>query len=127
MIEVSQLSVGYRGAPVLSDVSVSLRPGSVLTVVGSNGAGKSTLLRTISGLLQPWTGQVSLSGKPMAGLSPADIVDLGIAHVPEGRKIFPGLTVRENLMLGAYRIADKAQLKQNYEKVFALFPILRER
>ncbi len=127
MIEVSQLSVGYKGAAVLSDISVTLRPGSVLTVVGSNGAGKSTLLRTISGLLQPWQGRITLGEKLINGLSPADIVDLGIAHVPEGRKIFPGLTVRENLMLGAYRLSDKALVAQNYDKVFGMFPILCER
>ena len=101
LLEVKDLSVAYGEIEALRGVSFTIDEGAVVALLGSNGAGKSTTLRAISGLVAPRAGSILFDGKPIAGLSPRAIVKLGVAHVPEGRRIFPGLTVRENIMLGA--------------------------
>jgi len=112
---------------VLRDMSLRVDDRSVVTLIGANGAGKTTTLRAISGLLRPAQGRITFEGRRIDGLAPHEILSLGIAHVPEGRQIFPDLTVTENLRLGAYRSAGGAELRQRMEEVFARFPILRER
>jgi branched-chain amino acid transport system ATP-binding protein len=127
LLSLEGLVVRYGEIEALHGVSLAVEPGEVVTLLGSNGAGKSTTLRTISGLLKPVAGQVSFDGKPITGLRPEVIVKLGIAHVPEGRRLFPGLTSRENMMLGAAnrgRIA-KAQLLRETDEMFDLFPDIR--
>ena len=127
MLEVRDLSVRYGAIEALSAVSLSVAPGQFVAVLGANGAGKSTLLRTISGLLQPVRGSLRWMGREIGGAAPEAIVRLGIAHVPEGRGIFPDMTVRENLEIGAYSRRDRSGLRREYEAVLAAFPILGER
>ncbi len=123
LIEVVDLSVRYGEIEALRGVSFSIEEGSVVTLLGSNGAGKSTTLRAISGLIAPQSGSIIFDGKSIAGLGPEAIVRLGIAHVPEGRRIFPGLTVRENIMLGASNgKASSAAIRREADGMFALFP-----
>ncbi|MEH7342564.1 ABC transporter ATP-binding protein [Bacillus sp. JJ1532] len=127
MLRVEDLHVNYGGVAALKGVSLEVNQGEVVTLIGSNGAGKSTLLKAISGLIRPNQGKIYFEGKEITNLSPDKIVELGIAHVPEGRRIFTDMTVMENLKIGAYRQKDKAKVKQEMEKVFSLFPILKER
>jgi branched-chain amino acid transport system ATP-binding protein len=126
MLEVEDLVAGYGLTRVLEGVSLSVRPGEVVAVLGSNGAGKTTLNMAISGLVRPRAGRVRFEGRDITGRSPAEIVAAGLIQVPEGRKIFPNLSVRENLELGSYRRA-KPNRARNLEQVFATFPRLRER
>jgi branched-chain amino acid transport system ATP-binding protein len=126
LIEVADLHVRYGEIEALRGVSFAIDEGSVVTLLGSNGAGKSTSLRAISGLLAPQSGSIVYDGKSIAGLGPEAIVRLGIAHVPEGRRIFPGLTARENIMLGASNSrASRAAISREAEAMFALFPDIR--
>jgi branched-chain amino acid transport system ATP-binding protein len=126
LIEVADLHVRYGEIEALRGVSFAIDEGSVVTLLGSNGAGKSTSLRAISGLLAPQSGSIVYDGKSIAGLGPEAIVRLGIAHVPEGRRIFPGLTARENIMLGASNgRASRAAISREAEAMFALFPDIR--
>jgi branched-chain amino acid transport system ATP-binding protein len=127
MLEVRGIAAGYTGNNVLEHLSVTVTDGEIVTVIGANGAGKTTLLRTISGLLRPRSGSVALDGADLTTMSPAQIVAAGIAHVPEGRKIFPGLSVFENLQMGAYLVRDAAQVKRSLDGILELFPILAER
>lgn len=127
MLEVSGINVSYGGAHVLWGVSLDVAKDEMVTVVGSNGAGKSTLLKTISGLVRPTTGEITFRGERIDGLPPYRIVEMGIAHIPEGRKLFPQLTVLENLSLGAYTKRAHEKKKETLEQVFNRFPILRER
>ncbi len=127
MLTVRSLTSGYSGTPVLHEVDLVVEAGEVLTVVGSNGAGKSTLLRTISGLLRPMAGQVTFDGVDITSRAPAEIVRLGMAHVPEGRRIFAGLTVEENLLMGGFIVTDKTRFRANLNRVYDLFPRLLER
>jgi branched-chain amino acid transport system ATP-binding protein len=120
MLEVEGLSAGYGQVEVLWDVGLEVRDAEIVALVGSNGAGKTTLLRAISGLIRPSAGEVRFDGEPLAGLRPEQIVRRGIAHVPEGRHLFQGLTVRENLMAGGYAHRDGADL----ERAVELFPRL---
>ncbi|TPQ52334.1 branched-chain amino acid ABC transporter ATP-binding protein, partial [Prosthecomicrobium hirschii] len=126
MLEIRDLVAGYGGVPVLRGVSLDVRAGEIVAVLGANGAGKTTLNRAISGLIRPDGGTIGFEGRALAGLSAPDIVALGLVHVPEGRKIFPNMSVRENLELGSYRRA-KANRAANLERVFAIFPRLKER
>jgi branched-chain amino acid transport system ATP-binding protein len=126
MLEVRELRVYYGEIPALTGVSLSVARGEIVALLGNNGAGKTTTLRTISGLLAPRTGDVMLDGESLRGLPPHVIVRKGIAHVPEGRRVFNRLTVKENLEMGAYARAD-ARITADLERVFALFPRLRER
>jgi branched-chain amino acid transport system ATP-binding protein len=127
MLEVSNLSVSYGGLRALVDVSLSVAEGQFVTVVGPNGAGKTTLFKTISGVVRPVSGRITFMGKDLLTLSAAGRAHLGIAHVPEGRQVFKTLTVRENLEMGAYPRAGRAQWGRTLERIHALFPILAER
>jgi branched-chain amino acid transport system ATP-binding protein len=122
---VEDLVVGYGQSAVLHGVSLTAAAGQKVAVLGPNGAGKSTLLRTISGLLKPRGGSITLDGERIAGLDPARIVALGVAHVPEGRQVFPEFTVRENLRVAAYTRGG-AGLDEAMERVLTLFPSLRQ-
>jgi branched-chain amino acid transport system ATP-binding protein len=126
MLEIADLVAGYGGAPVLRGVSITAKAGAVTAVLGANGVGKTTLNRAVSGLIPASGGAIRFGGEIISGLSPAEIVARGLIHVPEGRKIFPNMSVRENLELGSYRRA-KANRAANLEKAFGLFPRLRER
>ena len=127
-LSVESLSSGYGKIQVLWDLSLEVPEGAFATIIGANGAGKSTLLRSISGLLPPWSGKVSALGVQLGGLSPARIVKLGVGHVPEGRQLFPAMTVRENLDSGAdYLPPARRQASSTRKLVFDLFPRLAER
>jgi len=127
LLRIEQLDAGYGAVQVLWDVALEVRRGEVVALVGSNGAGKSTLLRTISGLLRPWRGRVWWGGREIAGLPPEAIVRLGMAHVPQGRRLFADLTLRENLLVGAYTRPDRAAIAADLRDVLELFPVLGER
>jgi branched-chain amino acid transport system ATP-binding protein len=127
MLEVQQLQVFYGDVQALWDVSFEVRPGEIVTLVGSNGAGKTTTLKTISGLLRPAAGRVRLEGQDIGALSPHTIVARGIAQIPEGRRLWPHMTVLENLELGAYTAEARRRRDETLEWIFALFPRLRER
>ena len=127
LLRVSDLNVAYGDVQVLWDVNLEVRRGEVVALVGSNGAGKTTLLSTISGLLRPRSGRIVFDGQPIAGVDTRRIVELGIAHVPEGRRLFSALTVRDNLLMGAYRRKDRDKVAADLEHVLTLFPRLQER
>ena len=127
MLEVKNLDVWYGDFQVLREVSLQVEEGTIVALLGANGAGKTTLLKTISGLLQPRKGEIVFSGEPVHNLKPQDIVDRGIIHVPEGRRLFSDLTVLENLKLGAYTPAARPFFTESLERVFNLFPVLKER
>jgi branched-chain amino acid transport system ATP-binding protein len=127
LLELRGVEVAYGDLPALRGVSVSLDAGETLSVVGANGAGKTTMLRVISGLMRPRAGQIRLDGERLDGLPSHAIVGRGVVQVPEGRKIFPSLTVLENLELGSYVAAAKARRREGLEQVFGLFPRLKER
>jgi len=127
MLEIKNLVVGYGAINALHGVSLSVKAGSSITLIGANGAGKTTTLKTISGLIKPKSGEILYEGKNIAGLPPHQIVKLGLSHVPEGRMIFANLTVLENLQLGAYLQKDKQIVRRELEHVFSLFPRLQER
>ena len=124
LLEVTDLRVSYSRLEALRGVSVDVSEGEIVALVGSNGAGKTTLLRTISGLCPPRAGTMYFCGQDMALLSPDQRVALGLVHVPEGRHLFPGLSVRENLELGAHRVRDGVVRRQRWELVMELFPPL---
>jgi branched-chain amino acid transport system ATP-binding protein len=126
MLSVRDLYVSYGGIRALKGVSLEVNPGEIVTIIGANGAGKSTLLNTISGFLKPTRGEVVFKGQKL-GRQPARIVKMGICHVPEGRLVFANLSVKDNLLLGAYLRNDRQQIAQDLEKVFQLFPRLKER
>jgi len=127
LLKVSDLKVSYGGIEALRGISFDVEQGQIVTLIGANGAGKSTTLRTISGLVKPAGGKIEFEGKDITGMDPQKIVSSGIALVPEGRHVFANLTVRENLKIGAYLRKDKPGIEQDMEKVFDLFPRLRER
>ena len=127
MLKISNLSVSYKGLHALDDVSLELREGEIVSVIGSNGSGKSTLLNAISGIIRARSGRMEFSGERIDGLPSHRIVEKGIVQVPEGRKIFYPLTVLENLILGSYLPEAKKQRGATLERVFGLFPILRAR
>ena len=127
MLEIKNLKVNYGAITALHGISLLVRAGSIVTLIGSNGAGKTTALKTISGLLKPKSGEIFYNGKNIAGLPPHEIVARGLSHVPEGRMIFSNLTVLENLQMGAYLVRDKNIVRRELEFVFAMFPRLKER
>ena len=127
MLEIEDLHVSYGPLAALRGVSFRVPRGAIVTLIGANGAGKSTTLRAISGLLTPTAGRILLEGQPIHGRLPHEILALGIGHVPEGRQIFPDLTVGENLRLGAFRERRAAAVAGRLEAVFAEFPVLAER
>ena len=126
LLDVKNLSVGYGEIDALHGVSFTIEEGAVVALLGSNGAGKSTTLRAISGLVAPRAGSILFDGRSIVGLSPRAIVKLGVAHVPEGRRVFPGLTVRENIMLGASGgNGSSAAIRREADAMFDLFPGIR--
>jgi len=127
MLEVRHISVGYTETPVLQDINLDLDEGEIVTLVGANGAGKSTLVKTISGLLRPMSGEVLFKGERVEKLSAAERLRKGIAHVPEGRQVFAGMTVAENLKMGAYASREGGDGHERTERVCKLFPVLHER
>ena len=127
MLEVKNLEVRYSGLPVIQGVSLEIRPGELVSVVGGNGAGKSTLFKAVMGVLKPTGGQILFDGRELRGLNTPDIVRLGIVCIPEDRKLFRPLSVEENIMLGAYILRDAQRIRNLLEEVYALFPRLRER
>ena len=126
VLAISGLHAGYGATEILRGVDLAVGPGEIVAVLGSNGAGKSTLNRAISGVLRPWRGSVRFTGAAIEREKPAAIVARGLIHVPEGRRIFPNMSVRENLDLGAYRRARERR-EHNRSRVFAIFPRLAER
>ena len=126
LLSVSDLVAGYGATEILRGVDLTVQPNEIVAVLGSNGAGKSTLNRVLSGVLRPWRGQIRFGDGRIERAPPADIVRRGLIHVPEGRRVFPNMTVRENIDLGAFRRA-RARRAQNRERVFAIFPRLAER
>jgi branched-chain amino acid transport system ATP-binding protein len=127
MLEVKDLSVAYGKILAVKDVSFTVNQGEIVTLIGSNGAGKSTTLRTISGLLHPRTGSIAFKGETISGKAGHEVVKLGITQSPEGRRIFPRMTVSENLDLGAFLRKDKEGVAADYDRVLELFPRLKER
>jgi branched-chain amino acid transport system ATP-binding protein len=126
MISIKNLSAGYGFVEVLRDVSLDISAGEIVAVLGSNGVGKTTLNNTLSGLITPKSGEIYFENELISGRPPEEIVDLGLIHVPEGRKLFPNLTVRDNLELGSYR-RGKGERSQSLEMVLETFPKLRDR
>jgi branched-chain amino acid transport system ATP-binding protein len=127
LLEIEDVHVHYGPIEALHGVSLRVDAGAIITLIGANGAGKSTTLRTISGLLTPTSGRILFEGQPIHGRAPHEILGLGIAHVPEGRQIFPHLTVWENLRLGAFRERHARHIPDRLEAVFQRFPVLQER
>jgi branched-chain amino acid transport system ATP-binding protein len=127
LLEVRNLSVNYGKAQVLHDVNLRVEKEEIVTILGPNGTGKTVLLRTISGLLKPAEGSITFLGERIDGLPPHEIVKRGIAHCPERQKLFPEMTVVENLELGAYLRKDSEKIQNDLQKVLALFPLLKER
>ena len=127
MLEVKDLHVSYGGIRALRGVNLEVPDGKIVTLIGANGAGKSTLLRTISGLVKAESGSITYDGKELLGMSINKILELGIAQVPEGRRVFTNLSVLENLKIGAYLRKDKAGIQKDIEWVYELFPRLKER
>ena len=127
MLAIDNLSVHYGAIQALHGISISVEPGEIVTLIGANGAGKSTTLRAVSGLCKPSEGSITFEGKKLAGLAPHKVLRLGLAQVPEGRGIFPNLTVDENLDLGAFVRTNKKDVVTDRDRVFTLFPRLKER
>ncbi|WP_250229673.1 ABC transporter ATP-binding protein [Anaeropeptidivorans aminofermentans] len=127
MLEINKISVAYGGIQALRNVSLSIPEGKIITLIGANGAGKSTVLRTVMGLVKSREGSVTYNKEEITGKTSREIVSKGITMVPEGRRIFPNLTVIENLKIGAYLRNDKEEIKADINHVFELFPRLQER
>jgi branched-chain amino acid transport system ATP-binding protein len=127
MLDVSKICAGYGPISILRDISLKVAAGEVVALVGPNGAGKTTLLRTISGLIRATAGRITWEGQELHSADPASIVRAGIAHCPEERKVWPYMTVEENLELGAYVRRDRTAIARDLDQVYADFPVLRER
>ena len=127
MLTLSGVWAGYGAADILRGVDLALEPQMITCVVGPNGAGKSTVLRTVSGLLRPRTGSITLDGVEIGGWSPSAILRQGVVHVPQERSLFPSMTVWENLLMGAYTIRDRAEVRRRADAVAEQFPAVRER
>lgn len=127
MLEIETLDVRFGEVQVLTGVNLRVKQGEIVSLIGANGAGKTTLLKSISGLVRPAAGKIQFDGFSLIGLSPDAVVARGVAHVPEGRRIFPQLTVDENLKVGAHLVRDTKKINPRLERVYRLFPLLRER
>ncbi len=127
MLKLENVNAYYGTVHALKGINMDINQGEIVVLIGANGAGKTTTLKAISGILKPKTGKISFEGCDVNSYSAPDIVKLGISHVPEGRRVFPSMSVMENLEMGAYTRKDKAGLKKDYENVFSKFPILLER
>jgi len=127
LLELKDVVVTYRGALALTAVSLALEPGEIAAVIGANGAGKTTCLRTISGLKRIDSGQIWFDGQRIDAVSPRAIVERGVVHIPEGKRLFPRMTVRENLEMGTFLRRDAKEVAADFKRVFSHFPILKER
>jgi branched-chain amino acid transport system ATP-binding protein len=127
VLKIKNLSVSYGAINALHGISLQIQEADIVTLIGANGAGKTTTLKAISGLLKTRSGEILYDGRNIANLRPHKIVKLGVSHVPEGRMVFANLTVRENLMMGAYLQRDKTVIRQELDFVFGMFPRLEER
>lgn len=127
MLRLENVHAGYGGTEVLRGVSIEVKAGEVVTIVGANGAGKTTTLRSLCGLITPTQGTIEFEGKRLDGLRPDEIVDAGITLIPEGRQLFPFISVHDNLLMGAYKRSARKAVKQRLEQVLELFPRVRER
>lgn len=127
ILSLNKVDAGYGSLHILKGVTFCVLPGEIVTLIGSNGAGKTTVLNTICGVVRPRGGSIHLEGKDITGFDPPEITHLGVAHVPEGRKLFTDMTVLENLEMGAFLRRDRAGIRSDIERVFGLFPILAER
>jgi branched-chain amino acid transport system ATP-binding protein len=126
MLKVEHLQVAYGKVQTLWDISFEVRQGEIVALIGANGAGKTTTLKTLSALLKPRAGTITLGGESLAGCSSSEVVQRGIVHVPEGRQLFPEMTVLDNLLMGAYS-TGKSGRRERLDKVFSIFPLLKER
>jgi branched-chain amino acid transport system ATP-binding protein len=124
---VSHLQAGYGDVQVLWDISLEVKPGELVCLIGSNGAGKTTFLRCVSGVVKATSGSVAIDGRDMTNVPSAELVKAGVAHVPEGRRLFSAMSVRDNLLMGAYLRDDKDAVAADLERVYAMFPILADR
>lgn len=127
MLQIERLSAGYSAKPVLNDVSINVGAGQFVAIVGPNGAGKTTLFKTISGIVKPSGGRITFDGVDLLAVPPPQRAHLGIAHVPEGRQVFPSLTVMENLEMGAMTESGRRDWQANIERIFEWLPVLKER
>jgi len=128
MLALENVVAGYiPGVEILRGVSLRVEQGEMVCLVGPNGAGKSTVLRTISGLLRPKSGRILLNGEDIAGLPPDAVLQRGVSHVPQGHSVFPKMTIHENLLMGAYTLKDKTAVRRRLERVYSLFPFLKDR
>jgi branched-chain amino acid transport system ATP-binding protein len=127
VLRIENLHIKYAQIPALRGVDIDIKRGEIVALIGANGAGKSTTLKAISGLIRPSAGTIEFAGRSLAGLAPEQLVELGIIHVPEGRRVFPRLTVEENLKVGAYALRARIGEKEARERVFSRFPRLAER
>jgi branched-chain amino acid transport system ATP-binding protein len=127
LLDVKKIQVHYGKVEAVKEISLQVKKGDIVTLLGSNGAGKTTVLKTISGLKHPTAGEIWFSGQRIDRNKPSRIVKLGIGHVPEGRRIFPNMSVEDNLLMGAYIRNDRQGIKQDLQELFSHFPILRER
>ena len=127
MLVIDQLACNYGKVQAVRSLSIEVTKGELVTLIGANGAGKTTTLKAISGLIKPAGGRILLEGRDIAGMSPRDILEMGIAHCPEGRRVFPYMTVRENLEMGSYLRSDTTEIARDMGQLLERFPILRER
>jgi branched-chain amino acid transport system ATP-binding protein len=127
LLKISHIDVFHGSFQALWDVSLTIKPGEIVAIIGANGSGKSTLLDAISGLAHPAKGSIEFEGKDVSSLEPFQIVGIGISQVPEGRRVFPDLTVLENLLIGSYNHKARSKREQNLQRAYQLFPILKER
>ena len=127
MLEIDAFSAGYAGVPVLNDITLRVSNGELVAIVGPNGAGKTTLFKSISGVVAPMQGSNRFEGHDLLAVEPSARAHLGIAHVPEGRQVFPSLSVYENLEMGAYTDAGQKKWRESLEKIYAWFPVLAQR
>ncbi|ONI37903.1 ABC transporter ATP-binding protein [Candidatus Epulonipiscium fishelsonii] len=127
MLDVKDINIYYGNIQALKDISFNVNQGEIVTLIGANGAGKTTTLQALSGMVPVKSGEIIFEGKSITNIEAHELVNLGIAHVPEGRRIFAKMTVAENLELGAYKVTDKNQIKEDIEKMFKSFPRLEER
>jgi branched-chain amino acid transport system ATP-binding protein len=127
LLQVKEINVYYGAIQALKNVSIEVEQGSIVTLIGANGAGKTSMLKSISGLLKPKQGEIQFQNREITRMAPDKIVELGISQVPEGRRVFPGLTVLENLEMGAYLRKDKKEIQKDLSEIFDRFPRLQER
>ena len=127
MLDLKGINAGYGSFQALFDISLTVNAGEAVSVIGPNGAGKTTLMRVISGMTAPFSGEMEMEGKSLSSFPPHQIVELGIAHVPENRRLFPGMTVEDNLKLGAFAKTARGDSPKNLESVYELFPRMKER